>query len=64
MLGALSGAEAAAESFPPLDAATGPELQGLYAAVKGLTDLLKSDLFGAGSPLNLELPDGVASDTD
>jgi len=29
-----------------------------------LTALLKTDLFGAGSTLNLKLPAGVASDTD
>lgn len=35
-----------------------------YLDVKNLTDLLKNDLLGTGSPLNLDLPDTVAGDTD
>ncbi|HEU5075419.1 MAG TPA: imelysin family protein, partial [Polyangiaceae bacterium] len=35
-----------------------------YLDVKRLTDLLKNDLLGTGSPLNLDLPDSVAGDTD
>jgi predicted lipoprotein len=61
---ALDGAQAAAESAPPLATATPAELETFYRALKTLTDLLKNDLFGAGSPLGLKLPDGIASDTD
>lgn len=64
MVNALAGARAAAETFPRLDTATPEQLEAMYRAVKALTDPLKTDLFGAGSPLNLKLPAGVASDTD
>jgi uncharacterized protein len=64
MLTALAAAQAAVDRAPPLEQATSAELETLYRAVKGLTDLLKGDLFGPGSPLNLKLPEGVASDTD
>jgi len=36
----------------------------VYLDVKALTDLLKNELLGTGSPLNLDLPDSVAGDTD
>lgn len=39
-------------------------IQKAYFAVKALTDLLKNELLGTGSPLNLDLPDSVAGDTD
>jgi len=64
LLAALTSAQAVADAAPPLEQATPAELEALYRAVKALTDLLKSDLFGPGSPLNLKLPEGVASDTD
>lgn len=64
ILNAWKNAQAVADDFGPLASAPQSEVQRLYTAVKSLTDLLKSDLFGAGSPLNLKLPDGVASDTD
>jgi predicted lipoprotein len=64
LLAALSGAEDAVAAAPPLEQATPAELETLYRAVKALTDPLKGEMFGAGSPLNLKLPDGVASDTD
>lgn len=64
MLLALGAAQAAADAFPPLDAATAEELDSLYLAIKALTNLLKAELFGPGSPLNLKLPAGVEGDTD
>jgi predicted lipoprotein len=64
LLAALSNAESAADTAPPLEQATPAELEALYRALKALTDPLKAEMFGAGSPLNLKLPDGVASDTD
>jgi predicted lipoprotein len=64
MLLALDAAQAAADAFPGLDVATAEELDGLYVAIKALTNLLKAELFGAGSALNLKLPAGVEGDTD
>ena len=57
-------AQAAADSSPELDLATPAELEHLYQEVKRLTDLLKNDLFGAGSPIGLTLPKGIEGDTD
>ena len=64
ILHALDAAELAATRFPPLDGASPAELESFYFTVKALTNLLKSDLFGAGSPLNLKLPMTVQGDTD
>jgi uncharacterized protein len=64
IIAAWQGAQAAADAFPSYELATKADFQALYAALKVLTDLLKTELFGSGSPLNLELPAGVASDTD
>ncbi|HYO98167.1 MAG TPA: imelysin family protein [Polyangiaceae bacterium] len=64
MLLALRAAQAAADAFPRLDAATAEEIDSLYLAIKALTNLLKAELFGAGSALNLKLPAGVEGDTD
>jgi uncharacterized protein len=61
---ALDAAEAFASTFPPLELATSEELETFYRTIKVLSDYLKSDLFGSGSPLNLKLPMGVAGDTD
>jgi hypothetical protein len=44
--------------------ASDAELEQAYQSVKALTDLLKNELLGTGSPLNLDLPDSVAGDTD
>lgn len=61
---AYDAAQAAADTAPELDQASPEELEQLYQAVKHLTDLLKNDLFGAGSPLGLSLPKGIEGDTD
>lgn len=61
---AASGAEARFASLPRFAEATPSDLEAAYAAIKQLTDLLKADLFGAGSPLNLKLPASVEGDTD
>jgi predicted lipoprotein len=61
---ALSNALAAAEAFPPFQNATPAELEALYQTVKALTNLLKNDLFGSGSPIGLGLPPGIQGDTD
>jgi uncharacterized protein len=64
LVDALAAAQAAVDAAPPLEQATPAQIEALYRAVKALTDPLKSELFGPGSPLNLKLPEGVASDTD
>lgn len=64
ILVAWRNAQASADASPPLDAASAEEIEVLYRAIKALTDLLKTDLFGTGSPLNLKLPAGVEGDTD
>jgi predicted lipoprotein len=64
ILTALAGAQSVVGAAPPLEQATPAQLEALFRAVKALTDLLKGEMFGAGSPLNLKLPEGVASDTD
>jgi uncharacterized protein len=64
ILAALDAAEAAARVFPPLAGATLAEVDAFYLSVKQLTNLLKSDLFGPQSPLNLKLPMSVQGDTD
>jgi predicted lipoprotein len=64
ILGAYAAAQAAADAAPPLAQATPQEVEDFYQAVKHLTDLLKNDLFGAGSPLGLTLPKGIEGDTD
>jgi predicted lipoprotein len=64
IVNAIDAAEAFASTFPPLDQATPEELEAFYRTIKVLSDFLKSDLFGSGSPLNLKLPMGVAGDTD
>ncbi|RYZ06700.1 MAG: hypothetical protein EOO73_15500 [Myxococcales bacterium] len=57
-------AQAVVDASPELDEATPAEVEALYQAVKRLTDLLKNDLFGAGSPIGLTLPPGLEGDTD
>lgn len=57
-------AQAVADAFPQLHAASADEIETFYQAVKELTDLLKADLFGPGSPLNLKLPATLEGDTD
>jgi hypothetical protein len=64
LLTALAGAQNAVAAAPPLEQATPAELETLYRAVKALTDPLKGEMFGTGSPLNLKLPMGVEGDTD
>lgn len=53
-----------AEDLSQSSAASAAAVERTYLDVKGLTDLLKNELLGTGSPLNLDLPDSVAGDTD
>lgn len=64
LLAATRAAESTFAALPPFSQATPEQLDGAYVAIKALTDLLKGDLFGAGSPLNLKLPSTVEGDTD
>lgn len=64
VIAAYVNAQAVADAAPPLDESTPQQLEELYQAVKRLTDLLKNDLFGAGSPIGLTLPPGLEGDTD
>lgn len=64
IVAAWTNAVAAADAFPPFGQATQAQFRVLYDAVKPLTDLLKTSLFGSASPLNLRLPASAASDTD
>jgi uncharacterized protein len=64
IIDAYVGAQAAADASPELDAATPEQLEQLYQAIRLLTNLLKNDLFGAGSPIGLTLPPGLEGDTD
>jgi len=64
MIAALDQAQAAADAFPSFDQASQPQFRQLYDTLKVLTDLLKTELFGSASKLNLKLPSTAASDTD
>ncbi len=64
ILKALSGAQAHATRLPPLHEATSEQMAAFYVDLKVLSDLLKEQLFGSGSILNLKLPASAASDTD
>lgn len=64
LLAATRAAQATLDALPAFSLATQDQIEGAYVAVKTVTDLLKGDLFGAGSPLNLKLPSTVEGDTD
>ncbi len=64
MVAAYENAQKVADEAKPLHSMTAEELDALYNAIKGLTDLLKNEFFGAGSPINLKLPASVEGDTD
>ena len=64
VIAAWNDALSAVDAFPALEAATTAEVQALYAKFKALTDLLKAELFGDGSPLGLKLPASLEGDTD
>jgi uncharacterized protein len=61
---AAHGAERVLADLPKFSEASPQQVESAYGAVKALTDLLKNDLFGTGSALNLKLPAGVEGDTD
>lgn len=64
IIDAYDNAQRALDTLPPMPMATKAQLESTYMTLKMLTDLLKGDLFGAGSPLGLKLPASVEGDTD
>lgn len=66
MIAAWTSAQAAVDSFPSFHEASVPtDFLALHAAIKPLTDLIKNEfLAGAGSPLNLSMPQGFEGDND
>lgn len=64
IIAAYGEAQATLDASPSLDRANAAELETDYQALRKLTNLLKGDLFGAGSPINLKLPASVEGDTD
>lgn len=61
---AWQAAQSALAELPPLQSASTQELLAAHGVLRELTNLLKGDLFGAGSPLNLKTPASVEGDTD
>lgn len=64
ILSDLTAAETFARTFPELSRATPSQLEELHAVIKAITDHLKAELFGQGSPIGLTLPTSVEGDTD
>lgn len=64
LVSTLDTAQAAADAFPAFSAATPAQFESFYTALRGLSNLLKTNFFGSASPLNLKLPASAASDTD
>lgn len=64
ILQALDDIERHAAILPPLHESSTEQMAAFYADLKVLSDLLKGQLFGSGSVLNLKLPASAASDTD
>jgi len=61
---ALQASQAALDALPSLHDATTEQVAAAHGTLRELTALLKGDLFGAGSPLNLKTPASVEGDTD
>ena len=57
-------AQRALDMLAPMPVATKAQLDATYMTLRELTNLLKGELFGAGSPLGLKLPASVEGDTD
>ncbi len=64
MIDAYENAQSVFDALPPFHQATPAQIEEAYRAIKGLTDLLKADFFGAGSALNLKLPATLEGDND
>ena len=64
LLDAQSAAQQALDGLPRLHEAAPAELEASYQALRSLSSLLKAELLGPGSPLNLKLPASIEGDTD
>jgi uncharacterized protein len=64
ILEATEALETRLGTLPEFRSWTLAEIDEVYLATKKVTDFLKGDLFGAGSPINLKLPAGLEGDTD
>lgn len=64
LLAALERIEDTAQTLPPFHEASSGEMDQFFDDLKVLSDLMKEQLFGSGSVLNLKLPASAASDTD
>jgi predicted lipoprotein len=61
---AWQNAQTKVDALGPLSQTSEEELVAAHEALRGLTALLKSNLLGAASPLNLKLPATLEGDTD
>lgn len=64
LIAASEKAERTIGALGPFGGLTLAELTEAYSAVRDLGNLLETDLFGAGSPINLKVPASVEGDTD
>ena len=64
MIEAYEAAQSTLDKLSPLHENKAADIEAAYSSLRTLTTLMKSDLFGAGSPLNLKLPASVEGDTD
>lgn len=64
LIAAYDAAQSTIDKLSPLHENNSADIEAAYQALRTLTTLMKSDLFGAGSPLNLKLPASVEGDTD
>jgi predicted lipoprotein len=64
LIDAWQDAQSELDALGPLHQAPDADLERAYQTLRTLTTLMKAELFGAGSPLNLELPATLEGDTD
>jgi uncharacterized protein len=64
LVSAWQAAQVALDELEPLHEASMEDIAAAHAVLRELTGLLKGDVFGAGSPLNLKTPASVEGDTD
>jgi uncharacterized protein len=64
LVSASQAAQTALDELGPLHEASMERTAVAHAVLRELTSLLKGDVFGAGSPLNLKTPSSVEGDTD
>ncbi len=64
MIAAYDNAQRTLDELPPWPQTTQAQIDNTYQAIKALTDLIKADFFGPGSPLGLKTPAIVEGDND